>query len=121
MRCISWHRRPATARQLADQDWFFLMAPEVLRVPLVILATAATVIASQAVISGAYSMSSAAMQLGLLPRLSVRRTSETEAGQIYLPTVNLLLMVGVILLVGIFKNSDASPTPMASRSPAPCP
>jgi KUP system potassium uptake protein len=68
---------------------------------------AATVIASQAVISGAYSMSSAAMQLGLLPRLSVRRTSATEAGQIYLPTVNLMLMVGVILLVGIFKSSDA--------------
>jgi KUP system potassium uptake protein len=52
-------------------------------------------------------MSSAAMQLGLLPRLNVRRTSETEAGQIYLPTVNLLLMVAVILLVGIFKTSDA--------------
>ncbi|MGH7025315.1 MAG: potassium transporter Kup [Caulobacteraceae bacterium] len=91
----------------ADQDWFFLMAPESLRVPLVILGMAATIIASQAVISGAYSMSSSAMQLGLLPRLSVRRTSATEAGQIYLPTVNLLLMVGVILLVGIFKTSDA--------------
>jgi KUP system potassium uptake protein len=78
-----------------------------LRVPLVVLATAATVIASQAVISGAYSMSNSAMQLGLLPRLNVRRTSATEAGQIYLPTVNLLLMVGVILLVGIFKTSDA--------------
>ena len=91
----------------ADQDWFFLMAPEALRVPLVILGMAATVIASQAVISGAYSMSSAAMQLGLLPRLSVLRTSETEAGQIYLPTINMLLMVGVILLVGIFKTSDA--------------
>jgi KUP system potassium uptake protein len=91
----------------ADQDWFFLMAPATLRVPLVVLGMAATVIASQAVISGAYSMSSAAMQLGLLPRLNVRRTSETEAGQIYLPTINLLLMVGVILLVGIFKSSDA--------------
>ncbi|HEY5288637.1 MAG TPA: potassium transporter Kup [Caulobacteraceae bacterium] len=91
----------------ADQDWFFLMAPEAFRVPLVILGMAATVIASQAVISGAYSMSQAAMQLGLQPRLNVRRTSETEAGQVYLPTVNLLLMVGVILLVGIFKNSAA--------------
>ena len=97
----------ASGHARADQDWFFLMAPEALRVPLVILGMAATVIASQAVISGAYSMSSSAMQLGLLPRLSVRRTSETEAGQIYLPTVNLLLMVGVILLVGIFKSSDA--------------
>jgi KUP system potassium uptake protein len=90
-----------------DQNWFFLMAPEALRVPLVILGMAATVIASQAVISGAYSMSSAAMQLGLLPRLTLRRTSETEAGQIYLPTVNVLLMIGVILLVGIFKSSGA--------------
>jgi KUP system potassium uptake protein len=97
----------ASGHASADQDWFFLMAPEALRVPLVILGMAATVIASQAVISGAYSMSSAAMQLGLLPRLSVRRTSATEAGQIYLPTINLMLMVGVILLVGIFKSSDA--------------
>ena len=71
---------------------------------MVILATAATIIASQAVISGAYSMSNSAMQMGLLPRLAVRRTSETEAGQIYMPTVNLLLMIGVILLVAIFKN-----------------
>jgi KUP system potassium uptake protein len=90
-----------------DQDWFFLMAPEALRIPLVILAGAATVIASQAVISGAYSLSSQAMQLGLLPRLSVRRTSDTQAGQIYVPTINFLLMIGVILLVGIFKNSDS--------------
>jgi KUP system potassium uptake protein len=89
-----------------DKDWFFLMAPEALRIPMVILAGAATVIASQAVISGAYSLSSQAMQLGLLPRLSVRRTSDTQAGQIYVPTINLLLMIGVILLVGIFKNSD---------------
>ncbi|MEP6966969.1 MAG: potassium transporter Kup [Pseudomonadota bacterium] len=92
---------------IGDQDWFFLMAPEALRVPLVILATAAAIIASQAVISGAYSLSSQAMQLGLLPRLNVRRTSDTQAGQIYLPTINLLLMIGVILLVSIFKNSGA--------------
>ncbi len=91
----------------ANRDWFFLMVPEVLRVPMVILGVAATIIASQAVISGAYSMSNSAMQMGLLPRLAVRRTSETEAGQIYMPTVNLLLMLGVILLVGIFKNSGA--------------
>jgi KUP system potassium uptake protein len=90
-----------------DQDWFFLMAPDLFRVPMVILGVSATVIASQAVISGAYSLSATAMQLGILPRLSIRRTSETEAGQIYLPTINLMLMVGVILLVGIFKNSDA--------------
>ncbi len=104
------HYLSTTAGQAAgvkDQDWFFLMAPEVLRIPLVVLATLAGIIASQAVISGAYSMSNSAMQMGLLPRLDVRRTSATEAGQIYLPNINLLLMVGVILLVGIFKNSDA--------------
>ncbi|MDB5479193.1 MAG: Kup system potassium uptake protein [Caulobacteraceae bacterium] len=92
---------------LSTQNWFFLMVPEVLRIPMVFLATAATIIASQAVISGAYSMSNSAMQMGLLPRLAVRRTSETEAGQIYMPTVNLMLMLGVILLVGIFKNEAA--------------
>ena len=95
------------AAGVKDQNWFFLMAPEILRIPLVILATVAGIIASQAVISGAYSMSNSAMQMGLLPRLDVRRTSETQAGQIYLPNINMLLMVGVILLVGIFKNSDA--------------
>ncbi len=91
----------------ADQNWFFLMAPAALRIPMVVLANAATVIASQAVISGAYSLSSAAMQMGLLPRLEVHRTSGEHAGQIYVPTINLALMIGVILLVGIFKNSDA--------------
>ena len=95
------------AAGVKDQNWFFLMAPEILRIPLVILATVAGIIASQAVISGAYSMSNSAMQMGLLPRLDVRRTSATQAGQIYLPNINMLLMVGVILLVGIFKNSDA--------------
>jgi KUP system potassium uptake protein len=101
------HTHPGHAADLASTDCFSLMAPPALRVPLVILSLAATVIASQAVISGAYTLSAAAMQLGLLPRLSLRRTSETEAGQIYLPTVNFLLMVGVILLVAIFKNSAA--------------
>ena len=97
----------AHGADLSAQDWFFLMVPEALRIPMVLLAAAATIIASQAVISGAYSMSNSAMQMGLLPRLAVRRTSETEAGQIYMPTVNLMLMLGVILLVGIFKNSTA--------------
>ena len=92
---------------LTAQNWFFLMVPEALRIPMVLLATAATIIASQAVISGAYSMSNSAMQMGLLPRLAVHRTSATEAGQIFVPTVNMLLMIGVILLVGIFKNSAA--------------
>jgi len=97
---------PGSQAAIADQDWFFLLAPTWARVPLVILATAATVIASQAVITGAYSLSNQAIQLGLLPRLNVRRTSEVEAGQIYLPTINFLLMIGVILLVAIFKSSD---------------
>ncbi len=92
---------------LSTVNWFFEMVPKVLLIPMVVLATAATIIASQAVITGAYSMTNSAMQMGLLPRLAVRRTSETEAGQIYMPTVNLLLMLGVILLVGIFKNQAA--------------
>ena len=95
------------SRGAAEQDWFFLMVPATLRIPMVVLANAATVIASQAVISGAYSLSNSAMQMGLLPRLEVKRTSGEHAGQIFVPTVNLALMVGVILLVGIFKNSDA--------------
>ncbi len=98
---------PGSQANIANQDWFFLMAPPFMRIPLVILATAATIIASQAVITGAYSLSNQAIQLGLLPRLNVRRTSEVEAGQIYLPTINFLLMVGVILLVAIFKSSDS--------------
>ena len=92
--------------RLGDTDWFFQMVPELLRAPMVILATAATVIASQAVITGAYSLTNQAMQLGLLPRMVVRRTSETQAGQIYLPQINLMLAVGVFLLIGVFKSSD---------------
>ncbi len=94
------------ASGVRGQEWFFLMAPEALRVPLVLLATAAGIIASQAVISGAFSLSNSATQLGLLPRLNVRRTSDTQAGQIYVPTINLLLMIGVVLLVAIFRNSS---------------
>jgi KUP system potassium uptake protein len=89
-----------------DVDWFFQMTPEVVRVPMVVLATAATVIASQAVITGAFSMTQQAMQLGLLPRMIVRRTSETAAGQIYLPQINMFLAVGVVLLIAVFKTSD---------------
>ncbi len=86
---------------------FFLMAPHWLRLPLVILATMATVIASQAVISGAYSMTRQCMQLGFLPRMTVRHTSTTEQGQIYVPQVNAALLVGVLLLVVMFKTSDS--------------
>ena len=73
---------------------------------MVILATVATVIASQAMISGAYSMARQCMQLGFLPRLTVRHTSTTEEGQIYLPQVNAMMAVGVLILVLAFKTSD---------------
>ncbi|MEO8667696.1 MAG: potassium transporter Kup [Bauldia sp.] len=95
------------ARPETMENPFFLMAPGWAQLPMIVLATAATVIASQAVISGAYSLSRQAVQLGLLPRLEVRYTSEAEAGQIYMPQINLLLLVGVLLLVGIFKTSGA--------------
>jgi KUP system potassium uptake protein len=82
------------------------MVPDVLLFPMVVLATAATVIASQAVITGAYSLTRQAVQLGLLPRFEVRFTSETHAGQIYLPRVNTLLLIGVMFLVLMFRTSD---------------
>ena len=85
---------------------FFLLASEEFRLPLVILATVATFIASQAVISGAFSITHQAMQLGFMPRLSIRHTSETEAGQIYIPVVNWALMVAVIILVLTFQTSS---------------
>jgi len=90
----------------AMENPFFTLAPESLRLPLVLLATAATFIASQAVISGAFSITHQAMQLGFIPRLSTRHTSEHEVGQIYIPFVNWALMWGVILLVLIFQNSS---------------
>ncbi len=90
----------------AIENPFYRMAPEEMLIPLVVLATAATVIASQAVITGAYSLVRQAVQLGLLPRFEVRFTSETHAGQIYLPRVNRLLLIGVVLLVLMFKSSS---------------
>src|SRR4051812_15410506 len=90
----------------AIENPFYLLAPEWALVPLIVLATAATVIASQAVITGAYSLVRQAVQLGLLPRFEVRYTSETHAGQIYLPRVNMLLLIGVLLLVLLFKSSS---------------
>ncbi|WP_407146905.1 potassium transporter Kup [Bradyrhizobium sp. ORS 86] len=90
----------------AIENSFYRMVPDVLLLPLVVLATVATVIASQAVITGAYSLISQAVQLGLLPRFEVRYTSETHAGQIYLPRVNRLLLIGVLLLVLLFRTSS---------------
>jgi KUP system potassium uptake protein len=86
---------------------FFEMQPEWGRLPMVVLATAATVIASQAVISGAYSLIRQAMHLNLLPRFHVRHTSETQAGQIYLPQINMFLLISVIVLVVNFQSSSA--------------
>jgi len=94
----------------AAQDWFFTMTPEVFRLPMVLLATAATVIASQAVITGAYSLSQQAIQLGLLPRLKIKQTSPGQAGQIYMPGVNWLLLVAVIVLMVQFRTSSAMAT-----------
>lgn len=90
----------------AIENPFYSMVPENFLVPLICLATAATVIASQAVITGAFSLVRQAIQLGLLPRFEVRYTSESHAGQIYLPRVNVLLLIGVLLLVGLFRTSS---------------
>ncbi len=86
---------------------FFLLYPQWAQPPIVVLATVATVIASQAVISGAYSLTRQAIALGLLPRLEIRHTSEQREGQIYMPRVNSLLLVGVLLLVALFRSSSA--------------
>ncbi|QFT77463.1 potassium transporter Kup [Erythrobacter sp. THAF29] len=90
----------------AIQSPFFFLASEEWRLPLVFLATVATFIASQAVISGAFSITHQAIQMGYIPRLNVRHTSETEGGQIYIPFINWALMVAVIILVLTFQNSS---------------
>lgn len=86
---------------------FFLMVPESFRLPMVVLATLATVIASQALISGAYSIARQCMQMTFLPRMMVRHTSITEEGQIYVPQINTALMIGVLVLVVAFRSSEA--------------
>jgi KUP system potassium uptake protein len=85
---------------------FFLMIPEIAYWPVWLLSIAATVIASQAVITGAFSMTQQAVQLGLFPRIDIRRTSETQAGQIYVPMVNTVLLVGVLVLLVMFRTSS---------------
>ena len=97
---------PADQAAEAIQSPFFFLANEEWRLPLVFLATIATFIASQAVISGAFSITHQAMQMGYIPRLSIRHTSETEGGQIYIPVVNWALMIAVIILVLTFQNSS---------------
>jgi KUP system potassium uptake protein len=88
------------------QNPFYLLAPEWGRVPLLILATAAAIIASQAVISGAFSLTRAAIQMGYCPRLSIMHTSERAIGQIYVPFINWMLLIAIIVLVVGFRNSD---------------
>jgi KUP system potassium uptake protein len=90
----------------AVDDPFFLMIPAWGLVPIVILATLVSVIASQAVITGAFSIAQQAMSLGLLPRMSILHTSEEEQGQIYVPQINWLILFGVILLVVVFKSAS---------------
>ena len=89
----------------ARNNPFWRMVPDFAYWPVLALATAATIIASQAVITGAFSMTQQAVQLGLLPRLDIRKTSETQAGQIFVPSVNTLLMVGVLVLLFVFETS----------------
>jgi KUP system potassium uptake protein len=89
----------------ASENPFWSMVPQVIYWPMLGLATAATVIASQAVITGAFSVTQQAVQLGLLPRIQILNTSESQAGQIYVPAVNTLLMVGVLALLVVFQSS----------------
>src|ERR1700761_7830182 len=91
----------------AIENPFFLMFPDWALIPMVALATVATVIASQAVITGAYSLTQQAIQLGLLPRFEIRHTSESQFGQIYIPKINLFLFLAVMLLVLLFRSSSA--------------
>jgi KUP system potassium uptake protein len=95
------------AHPQAIENPFYRLLPDSLLLPMVALATLATVIASQAVITGAFSLVRQAIQLGLLPRLAIVHTSAEYSGQIYLPRVNAALLVGVLLLVGLFRTSDA--------------
>ncbi|WP_423141248.1 potassium transporter Kup [Parablastomonas sp. CN1-191] len=94
-------------RPFANLDWFFLMIPDAVRLPMVLLATAATIIASQAVITGAFSLTRQAIQLGLLPRLKIEQTSPGHEGQIYIPFVNWAVLAGVVMLTLGFRTSSA--------------
>jgi len=88
------------------ENLFFMLPPDWLKLPVVLLATMATIIASQAVITGAYSITQQAIQLGILPRMEIRRTSETQAGQIYMPQVTWLMLAGVLVLALAFGSSS---------------
>ena len=91
---------------LLIKDPFFLMIPDMIRIPVIFLALAATIIASQAVISGAFSLTQQAINMGFLPRMQIKHTSAAAAGQIYIPTLNWALMIMVIILVLFFRSSS---------------
>src|SRR5512135_2852365 len=95
------------ADAMAIENPFYKLVPETFLLPIIVLATAATVIASQAVITGAYSLVHQAIQLGLLPRLTILHTSASHVGQIYIPRVTVSLLLGVLLLVGLFRTASA--------------
>ncbi len=94
-------------QRAAATNPFWMMVPQIAYWPVLVMATIATVIASQAVITGAFSVTQQAVQLGLLPRIDIRNTSESQAGQIFVPSVNMMLMVGVLVLLFAFKTSSA--------------
>ena len=99
---------------------FYRLCPEPLLIPLVVLATVATIIASQAIITGAYSMTRQAIQLGWLPRLNIKQTSAQGYGQIYVGVVNWSLMIVTIALTVCFKSRTIWPPPTVSRCRPPC-
>jgi len=108
--CLTLNYLGQGALTLADpsarENPFWRMVPEIAYWPIFLLATMATVIASQAVITGAFSITQQAVQLGLLPRIDIKRTSETQAGQIFVPQINTMLMVGVLVLLFAFRSTD---------------
>jgi KUP system potassium uptake protein len=96
----------ALSHPAAVENLFWMMVPQAAYWPILIMATLATIIASQAVITGAFSITQQAVQLGLLPRMNIRRTSETQAGQIFVPSVNMMMLAGVLLLLAMFPTSS---------------
>jgi KUP system potassium uptake protein len=103
---VKFNAAALQGESLQPSDWFFLMTPEWFRLAMVGLATAATIIASQAVITGAFSLTQQAISLGLLPRMVIRQTSASHSGQIYLPGMNWLLALGVLILILGFQTSS---------------
>ncbi|GAD59521.1 LOW QUALITY PROTEIN: kup system potassium uptake protein [Brevundimonas abyssalis TAR-001] len=101
----------ALSHPAAVENLFWMMVPQAAYWPILIMATLATIIASQAVITGAFSITQQAVQLGLLPRMNIRRTSETQAGQIFVPSVNMMMLAGVLLLLAMFPTSSQLAAP----------